>query len=85
MQNDDHIITTSMDGEVSVFSAKTGKRIFVYDTIPLMIAADKENRLPEDSMQESLSGSKPHDYRPKNDDEFSNIMYISRAIKGIPG
>jgi hypothetical protein len=49
-----------------------------------MIAADKENRLPE-QMQESLVETKPHAPKPKNDSDFSNIMYISRAIKGVPG
>lgn len=84
MSNDDHIITTSIDGEVSVFSAKSQSRIFLYETIPLMIAADKENRLPEE-MQDSLEGTKPNAPKPKRDDEFSNIMYISRAVKGVPG
>lgn len=84
MSNDDHIITTSIDGEVSVFSAKTGKRIFLYETIPLMILADKENRLPE-NMSDSLGETKPHAPKVKKDDEFSNIMYISRAIRGVPG
>jgi hypothetical protein len=49
-----------------------------------MIAADKENRLPE-QMQESLAETKPHAPKPKKDDEFSNIMYACRAIKGVPG
>jgi len=43
MPNDEHIITTSLDGEVSVFSVDGQKRIFLYETIPLIIAADKEN------------------------------------------
>jgi hypothetical protein len=49
-----------------------------------MIAADKENRLPE-QMQESLSGVKPTAPKPKRDEDFSNLMYICRAIKGVPG
>lgn len=47
MPNDEHIITTSIEGEISVFSVSTQKRIFFYETLPLIIAADKENRLPE--------------------------------------
>lgn len=84
MANDEHIITTSIDGQVGIISTKTQKRIFLHESIPLMIAADKENRLPE-QMQESLVETKPHAPKPKNDSDFSNIMYISRAIKGVPG
>ena len=36
-------------------------------------------------MQESLAETKPHAPRPKFDTEYSNTMYISRAIKGVPG
>jgi WD40 repeat protein len=85
MQNDENIIVTSMNGEVSVFSTKTGKRTFLYETIPLMIAADKKVMLP-DNMQESLvTEKKIYTPAPKRDDEYSNIMYISRAIKNVPG
>ena len=84
MANNEHIITTSIDGQVGVISTKTQSRIFLYETLPLLIAADKENRLPE-QMQESLAETKPQAPKPKRDDEFSNIMYISRAIKGVAG
>ena len=84
MANNEHIITTSIDGQVGVIDTKTQSRIFLYETLPLMIAADKENRLPE-QMQESLAETKPSAPKPKRDDEFSNIMYVSRAIKGVPG
>jgi hypothetical protein len=83
LANDEHIITTSINGEVSIFSTKTQNRFFLYETIPLMIAADKENRLPE-NMQESLAETKPHAPKPMRDEDFSNIMYICRAVR-TPG
>jgi WD40 repeat protein len=84
LPGDEHIITTSINGEVSVYSTKTQSRVFFYETIPLMIAADKENRLPEQSV-ETLQSVKPTAPKPKRDEDFSNLMYICRAIKGVPG
>ena len=46
LPNDQQIVTTSIAGEISVFSVKRQERVFYHDTMPGLIAADKAARAP---------------------------------------
>ena len=34
MQDNDHILTTSIDGIIQIYSIKQQKRVFIHDTLP---------------------------------------------------
>jgi len=73
MPNDQQILTTSMDGEISMFSVKRQERVFHYETRPGMINAEKELRertRPDDDID--LEQIKK---------ETSNIMYACHTVK----
>ena len=85
MPNDQQIIATSITGEISIFSVESQKRTFLYETLPLLIQANKDGQLPEGTFDGSNTQGGPHQVRPKSDAEISNIMYICKTFAGIPG
>jgi WD40 repeat protein len=49
MPSDTLIVVTSMMGEISLFCTIRQKRIFYHDTLPDLMAIEKENRLPAEA------------------------------------
>lgn len=84
MPNDTQIVATSINGEISIFCTNRQKRTFYHDTIPELMAQDKENRLPPEA-QETLQPDPRKKAVRDNREDFSNIMYCCKTVKGPEG
>ena len=49
MPHDQQIITTSINGEVSVFSIEDKSRMFMHETLPELIQQNRNLQLPADT------------------------------------
>jgi len=74
MPNNQWLLVTSMEGEISIFSIKRQQRIFFHETIPGIINAEKERR-------ELVNKDDDIDLN-KLAKETSNIMYGCHTVKG---
>jgi len=57
LQNDQQILVTSMEGEISIFSVKRQERIFYHETLPGIIEAEvalRKNAKPDDDIDLNL-------------------------------
>lgn len=75
MPNNQWILVTSMEGEISIFSIKKNKRIFFHETIPGICAEEKERR--------ELVNKDDHVDLNKLLKETHNIMYSCHTVKGV--
>lgn len=72
-------MTSSIEGEISVYSTKRVQRILHYETLPILIKESKENRPSNDERDETTAG------QGMKDSDYSNIIYQVYAVRGVPG
>jgi WD40 repeat protein len=75
MPNDQQILTTSINGEISVFSVKRQQRVLLHETLPELIRKRDELRA---QVIDDYSDDK------ENKKEISNILYSVTSVKGLP-
>jgi hypothetical protein len=82
LPNTSMVVTTSMYGEVGVVDLKSHQRTFYYDSRETKLEEERKNRLQMDEEQDLEFD--PHRMPIRNKpEEFSNIMYCTRALPGL--
>lgn len=75
--NDQQIVTSSLEGEISIYSTKRAQRILLYESLPILIKESKENRPQADERDETQGG------QGMKDSDFSNIIYQVVAVRNV--
>jgi len=80
MQNDQQIVTTSIEGEVSIVSVKKQARVFHHNTLDKIRAIEKENQVPAEALYESMPKGKK--VAPV---QTNNIIFCCKTVREVPG